>query len=55
MQFENHPKAHTHTHRCFDVGMPENISVHNKLKKKKVRIKWPQLGEDKDTHKKHTQ
>jgi hypothetical protein len=32
--------------------MPENTSIHNELKK--VKIKWPQLVEDKDKHRKHT-
>jgi hypothetical protein len=49
---KNHPKD-VYTHRCYDLGKPKNISVHNELKK--VRIKWPQFVGYKDIPIKHTQ
>jgi hypothetical protein len=51
---KNHPKdikAHTQTHRCYNLGMPKNISARNELKK--VNIKWPQLVGDKNIQKTH--
>jgi hypothetical protein len=48
-----HTHTHTHTHRCYDLGMPKNISIHNELKN--VRIKCPQLVNDKDIPRKHTE
>jgi hypothetical protein len=50
---QTHTHTHTDTHRCYDLGMPKNISMHNELKK--VKIKWTQLVGDKYIYRRYTQ
>jgi hypothetical protein len=46
---------HTHTHRCFDIGMPKNVNLSTHVWAQKSKNSVATLVGDKDIHRKHTQ